>query len=136
MPYVTRAQITTQIPPPLLADALDDDRDGAEDPNLFDNIVAQSSSDVDAFLAGVFATPFTDPIPAQVNSAAFAFVCESIYSRRPVDGKNPWAESAQKWRDRLQLIGARKLPLDSNLPTDTLAAAGSTARLAMRITQP
>lgn len=136
MPYVTRDQITTQIPAPLLADALDDNRDGAEDDGLFDNIVAQSSTDVDAFLAGVFTTPFTDPVPAQVNSAAFAFVCEAIYSRRPVDGKNPWQAAAQKWRERLEKIGNRELPLDSNLPTDTLAAAGSTTRIAMRITQP
>ena len=134
-PYVTRAQILTQIPGPLLNDALDDNRDGIEDPTLFDNLVAQCSTDVDAFLAGVYQTPFTTFIPAQVNSAAFAFVCEAIYSRRPVDGKNPWATAAQKWRDRLEKIGARQLPLDSSLPLDLIAAAGSAPQVAMRIPQ-
>ena len=131
-PYVTRAQIVTQIPAPLLADALDDNRDGTEDAGLFDNLVAQCSTDVDAFLAGVYNTPFTTFIPAQVNSAAFAFVCEAIYSRRPVDGKNPWAASAQKWRDRLEKIGTRQLPLDSRLPVDVVAAAGCAPKIAMR----
>ncbi len=122
MPYTTRAQIETVIPASILVDALDDDRDGSEDSGVFTAIVEGASTDVDSYLAARYAVPFeadeeADPpvvIPAAVQSAALAFICERIYDRRPgAADKNPWKERADAWRKRLGLIGENKLPLDA-----------------------
>ena len=112
MPYVTQTQIQTAIPPQHLTDALDDDRDGVADADQLDAVIAQSSQAVDGLLSGLFTVPFDDPAPAPVAQAAFIFACELIYARRGVE-KNPFTAQANQWRDRLEKIGAGKMPLDA-----------------------
>lgn len=113
MAYVTRSRLETAIPPAHLRDALDDDRDGAEDPQLLDEVIASASNAVDAFLAGLFPVPFVDPAPAAVAEAAFVLACERIYDRRGAGGENPWRKRADDWRGRLAEIGQGKRPLDA-----------------------
>jgi hypothetical protein len=113
MSYVTRAEIETEVPAGHLADALDDDRDGAEDAGLFDALVAQAAQAVDALLSGTYTVPFLDPAPPPVREAAFAFLGERIYARREMAEKNPFSERAKYWRERLALAGQGKLPLSA-----------------------
>lgn len=113
--YVTRQQVTAEIPPPVLNDALDDNDDGAEDPGLFDNIVSTQSGIVDGFLAGLFTVPFAAP-PAKVIAATLVFVLENIYDRTPAQTQNPWRKQADWWREHLQKVGNRELPLDAKIP--------------------
>jgi phage gp36-like protein len=111
--YVERAAVEALIPAPDLIDALDDDRDGNEDDGIFDQVVNLASNAVDAFLAGLFATPFADPAPAVVREAALIFVCEAIYSRRPAGDRNPFKARADGWRQRLKQIGEGAAPLEA-----------------------
>jgi phage gp36-like protein len=116
MPYVTQSQVTAKIPAPVLNDALDDDGDGQADPGSLDNIIALASQEVDSYLMGLFNTPFQDPAPAKVQSAAFSFVCEMIYQRRAVpEEKNPFTAPAKFWREHLQKVGNRELPFDAQV---------------------
>lgn len=135
MAYVVKIDVTAKIPPQYLTEALDDDGDGAEDAGLFDQIVTTASNDVDGYLAGLFTTPFSDPAPAQVRAAALIFVCEAIYARRVNAGEsNPFKAQGNFWRERLQQIGDRKLPLDSGAEGKPVAAAkaGSAPRIPSR----
>lgn len=113
MSYVTQTQIETEIPPLHLNDALDDDGDGSADTDLLTNIIAKASQAVDAFLAGIFTVPFSDPAPAAVREPAFVFACEAIYNRRQILEKNPYKERGDYWRTRLEKIGNGELPLDA-----------------------
>jgi phage gp36-like protein len=108
--YVTQARIQSRIPGPLLNDALDDNRDGAADDGILDEIIQAASDAVDALVSPAYTVPFTSP-PAPVKEAAFAFACEMIYDRRQVSERNPYRAEADKWRGRLELVGAGKLAL-------------------------
>jgi len=116
MAYVTRDQVNAKLPAPLLLDALDDDGDGQEDDGVFNAIVATASQEVDGYLAGLFTVPFPDPAPAQVSAAALMFTLDAIYGRRAQGGEdhsaNPYRSQVKFWRERLQKIGNRELPLD------------------------
>lgn len=112
MSYCTQAQIETTIPPQHLNDALDDDRDGTADSGILDNIIEKASQQVDALLSGRYEVPFATP-PTAVKEAAFIFACELIYDRRQILDKNPFKDRADKWRERLEKIGAGDLPLDA-----------------------
>lgn len=116
MPYVTRNQVTGKLPDKILNDALDDDKDGTEDPGVFDDIVASASLEIDGYLSGLFPTPFANP-PAKVQTAALIFVLESIYQRRQIPSdQNPFTITATWWRKHLQAVGNRELPFDAATP--------------------
>jgi phage gp36-like protein len=113
MSYVTRADIESKVPPPILVGALDDDGDGLEDSGRFDALVATASAEVDGYLSGLFTVPF-DPVPAKVRQAAQCFVLEMVYQRRNVEAdKNPFTKQAAWWREHLQKVGNRELPFDA-----------------------
>lgn len=117
MPYVSQAQLETEIPAPMLADAIDDDREGGADPEKLDAILQKASDAVDGFLSGLYPTPFADPAPAAAREAAFCFAGELVYARRGVGAdQNPFTKRAADWRTTLKLIGAGKAPLDVNIP--------------------
>ena len=132
MAYTTQTDIETTIPAPHLVDALDDDRDGVADASKLDEVIAVADNAVDAYLAGIYTTPFATP-PAAVKEAAFVFACELIYDRRRAT-PNPWKERADFWRTRLEKIGNGDLPLDANEArefdpgkevTETMATSGT-----------
>ncbi len=123
--YCDQSAITAVIPAPTLTDALDDDRDGVADDGLLDTIIAQASQSVDAYLSGLYTTPFADPVPAPVAEAATVFACEMIYDRRPV-ANNPFKAAADAWRTRLQAIAKREQNLDANVPLANAPGAAIT----------
>lgn len=115
MAYVIQAEIEAEVPPQHLTDALDDDRDGARDAGLLDQIIANASRQVDGFLATIYTVPFASPPPV-VRQAALVFVCEALYSRRERGGDaNPWKARADAWREQLKLIGTTSMPLDATI---------------------
>jgi phage gp36-like protein len=114
MSYISRDQIIGRIPPSTLSDALDDNRDGVEDDGLLDAIIANASSAVDGYLAGIYPTPFSDPAPAVVRAATLAFVIEELYIRRQVEKPAAVEEQSKFFRTRLEKIGNRELPLDAS----------------------
>lgn len=117
MPYVTQAQLETEIPPQHLADAVDDDAEGGADSDRIDTILQKASDAVDAYLGTIYPTPFADPAPATAREAAFVFAGEMVYARRGVSGDdNPFTKRADAWRKQLTLIGKGDLPLDANIP--------------------
>jgi phage gp36-like protein len=114
MAYTSLTLVEAKIPASVLTDALDDNGDGKQDAGLFDDIVAAASQEINGYLSGLYPVPFPDPAPQKVQSAAFVFVCEAIFQRRNVpDEKNPYAAQAKWWRDHLQAVGNRDLPLDA-----------------------
>src|SRR5262249_9140052 len=117
--YISRSQIETKVPPPILVEALDDDGDGNEDSGLFDSIIAAASQEVDGYLSGLYAVPFPDPLPAKVSQAALCFALDIIYGRRATSGEsrnpNPWKSQAQFWREHLQKVGNREIPFDAGV---------------------
>lgn len=112
MRYVELTDLSALIPPATLTEALDDNGDGAADAGLFDGLSSQVSRDIDGRLGQRYLTPFVYPYPALVVSAARIFAVEALYTRRNLTGdKNPFTAQADKWRDKLDLIGAGKEPL-------------------------
>jgi len=128
--YCTQSDIEASIPGPTLTDALDDDRDGIADAGVLDTIIAQASQAVDAYLSGLYATPFTYPVPPAVADAATVFACEMIYSRRPV-AQNPFTKSADAWRARLEAIAKREQNLDVNIALANTPGAAITECIAL-----
>jgi len=121
--YVTRAEIETEIPGPTLIEALDDDRDGAEDEGLFNALVASASQTVDAFLSARYYVPFVPPEPPGAREAAFAFLGEKVYARRQVTEKNPFTARANVWRERLAAISKGQANLEAS--TNSVASFGA-----------
>jgi phage gp36-like protein len=130
--YVTRQEIETEIPPAYVIEALDDNADGVEDSGLFENLVAMASQDVDAALAGRYATPFADPAPAPVRAAAYCFLGERLYTRRERTGdKNPFEKRADGWRKKLELYAKGDLHLDLAVQAQLPDVAGKPAGAAV-----
>lgn len=115
MAYVAQTRIESAIPPQILVAALDDDRDGAADPGRLADIIAAAGTAVDSLLGSLYPTPFSAPYPAAAKEAAFIFACELVYQRREIS-PNPFTDRADFWRQRLEKVGAGKLPLDANQP--------------------
>jgi phage gp36-like protein len=113
MPYITQSDIEVLVPAPMLIDALDDSKSGALDETLLASLIAAADSQVDSYLCGLFTVPFTT-VPAVAKEASLVFACESLYKRRLApDEKNPFADRARIWRERLQMIGNGELPLST-----------------------
>ena len=115
--YITQSQITTDIPAPVLNDALDDDGDGTADAGLLDSIIQNASGLVDGYLAGRYAVPFAGQPPATVVAATRAFTLYTIWTRRPSVGDPPKTVVADymHWKTILTEIGNRERNLDVNV---------------------
>lgn len=106
MSYATRSSLEAIIPPHFITQALDDDGDGKEDEGLWDIISAAVDSDINAYLSGRYTTPFPDPAPDLVVSAAKVFTAEALYARRGFESdRNPYTSRANKLRSQLESIG-------------------------------
>lgn len=145
MPYVTQAQLETEIPAPHLADAVDDDREGGADTDKLDAILQKASDIVDGYIGALYEVPYGEPAPVACREAAFCFAGELIYARRGASSDaNPFTKRAEAWREKLDLIGKGELKLDATIDipyvetpehrqtgpgaviTDTLTIDGST----------
>ena len=119
MPYTTQTLVEAKIPPQLLNEALDDNKDGLADDGLLDTIIAAVSTEIDSRLAGLYAVPFAT-VPAVVSAAALDLVCEMIYQRRgyPAD-QNPFSKPAAAHRAKLDQIGSGAIPLEAAIEKET-----------------
>lgn len=101
-----------------------------EDAGLYEQIAANASEAVDAYLGGRFAVPFTDPVPALAVTASRVFCLEALYSRRGysevTDPPNPWAAQAKEIRARLARIAAGEDALRPDPAGGGVAAAAIT----------
>ena len=111
MPYLELSDLTGQIPPQFLTQALDDNNDGYID--AWDQVQAAVQEDVDALLEGRFAVPLTlSPMPKIIKRACVAFACELCYRRRATtDADNPWKGRADAFRKTLSMITTGDLKL-------------------------
>lgn len=129
MPYVQQADVSVDIPPSFIVEALDDDGDGVADVGLWDQVAAAASTAVDSRLGQRYATPFVSPIPAIVTEAARIFASEMLYNRRGVaKDKNPFTEAADALREKLDLIGQGKQPLTPAIQRQQPSASVITER--------
>lgn len=131
MAYVTTAEVESEIPRPVLRDALDDEGDGLDHPEALAAVIANASQEVDGYLGGLFAVPFADPAPAKVKAAALAFTLERIYSRRQMDVPKRWEGLCKFWREHLQAVGNRELPFDATVTKTVTPGAAVTLELSV-----
>jgi len=112
-PYVTLSDMSARLPAVFLVQALDDDRDGAADPGVWDAVAAAVAQEIDGVLGVRFAVPFSNPLPGPVVTAAQVLAAEALYARRGFQGddKNPWASQAKQQRALLLQIAKGELPL-------------------------
>lgn len=131
MPYVEKADLEGLIPPQFLAEALDDNGDGAEDPGLWDKVAAQASDAVDALLGQRFEVPFAAPYPPLVSQAARVFAASALYRRRGYTAdRNPFAKEEERLAVKLSRIGAGQEPLtpDVDRAQDSVSAITEDAK--------
>jgi phage gp36-like protein len=103
--YSTRADLEAIIPPQFIVQALDDNGDGTEDDGLFAIIAASADAQIDGYLSGRYATPFS-PVPPLVRECAKVFIAESLYQRRGYNSEaNPYTARANQLRKQLESIG-------------------------------
>lgn len=127
MAYIVKTDINAYINNNDLLPFLDDNRDGAEDPGLWDQIVSSCSCDVDGRLASIYATPF-NPVPAKVKAATIIFVCEALYARRLTPTEtNPFSKRADLMRSDLSKVGSGDMPLDESFTRGFAPGAAITA---------
>lgn len=106
--YTFIEQVSAKLPAEFLAEALDDDKDGFVDMDVWDNVAAEAADQVDARLGKRYQVPF-DPeaLEPLVRSASLLFVLESLYLRRGfgTPENNPFLTSATAARKELEDIG-------------------------------
>ena len=134
MPYITQAEILSDIPPQTLLEALDDDGDGVADADAWDKVEAAAAEAIDGPLSQRYSTPFVT-VPPFIKFAARVLVLEKLYLRRGLAGDaNPWTSQAKGVRAKLDLIAAGKEPLspEVNKPKPSISAitepAGTTLK--------
>lgn len=114
--YIVLSRLNAVMPPQFRVEALDDDKDGAADAGLFDEILSSVQDEIDGILGQRYAVPFSNPIPAIVADAATKLTAERLYLRRNFkDEKNPWSKPAADIRAALAEIAAGKRPLAPEL---------------------
>jgi phage gp36-like protein len=110
--YATEDMLAGRIPSVTLTEALDDNGDGMADDGVLAMILSNASRAVDGYLSGLYTVPFDSPT-AVVKQATLSFVLEALYIRRQQEPPKIIAEEAKFYRERLQRIGNRELPLDA-----------------------
>jgi phage gp36-like protein len=112
MAYIQLTDLKGKIPTDKLIQALDDNEDGAIDNDVWAQIQSDVQVEIDGFLGQRYATPFIDPLPAVVKSAARVFAIEAVYERRNLlSEKSPERVAAQNTRKKLAAIAAGDEPL-------------------------
>lgn len=112
--YTTLAQVKAKLPHEFVIEALDDDKDGVIDDEVWDAVAEDAADQVDSRLGQRYATPFpADDTPAIARSSSLLFVLETLYQRRGygTEENNPFLVSARAARKDLAEIGAGARPL-------------------------
>jgi len=134
MSYVEFNDLKGVIPEDFLIQSLDDDGDGVVD--SWTTVQRQACDAVDALLCGRYQTPFAEPTPKIVTTAALNFAAEACYQRRGrIEDQNPFSSAAGRYRAQLQKIAKGDLPLtpevtpaDAEAPTVISAPSKATSR--------
>jgi phage gp36-like protein len=134
MPYVQQSDLTADIPPEFITQALDDNNDGVADAGLWDLIAQDVSDAIDMQIGVRYAVPLQPDgngnYPTTVVSAARILAAEKLYARRPAaDMRNPWTARANQIRAMLDKIGAGSLPLDPSQQRQDPSASVVSSRL-------
>lgn len=115
MPYFTRTDIESEIPPADLVALLDDEHDGAEDTGLYTALAARAEARVNAILQRRYSLPFAT-VPLAVAEAAILSLCAGLYRRRGTkDGDNPFAEREQSAMQFLKDAASGQTDLSTEL---------------------
>ncbi|WP_157837243.1 phage protein Gp36 family protein [Geminisphaera colitermitum] len=110
--YITRAALSAIVPPQFILEALDDNKDGIEDPGLYQDLLTVAQKEVDGILGKRFRVPFANPIPDIVSTATLKIMGELLYKRRGYSGEqNPHEAAANKERAALEKIASGTDPL-------------------------
>lgn len=111
--YVIMSDLSARLPSKFLIQALDDDRDGVSDAQVFTEIQKAVKDAIDSRLGQSYdpADYGANP-PAIVRHAGTIFALEICYQRRGVNEKNnPHTKEAEALRKKLDAIGTGKEPL-------------------------
>lgn len=111
--YTTLEQVKAKLPLDFIIEALDDDKDGMIDSEVWEAVAADAADAVDGRIGQRYPTPLTGDIPAIARSASLLFVLETLYQRRGFGSteNNPFLDSARAARAELSKIGAGDIPL-------------------------
>lgn len=121
---IQRAAIEAEFDAEHLAEALDDDGDGAEDPGLFESLAAQAAEEVEA-RAELVALAHPAPPASFLERAAVACLCAMLFRRRGVaDDQNPFAGKEKAAFDLLDKLAAGDIAARTAAPR--ILAAGGT----------
>jgi hypothetical protein len=131
--YTSQEQAKAKVPEAFLVEALDDDRDGMIDDDVWTAVAEEAADQVDARLGQRYAVPFpADAIPAPARHASLLFVLETLYLRRGfgTEENNPFLNSARAARKELEAIGSGQKPLtpESQKPRPSVAVFTEPAR--------
>ena len=130
--YVTLSQVLAKVPREVVTGALDDNGDGEIDPLVWEEVASTACGEVDSALGQRYTTPFVpNPgFPAIVVQAALLFVCESLYLRRGLGESktNPWLDPADRMRQKLDDMGAGKIPLNPTITRPVPSVSAITQR--------
>jgi hypothetical protein len=121
MAYVTKTQLLTVISANDYNTWFDDlnTQDQTTIEANFANAASFASTQVDAYLAGIYDVPFATPGPVACQAAALAFLCEMLYSKRYTPNQvNPWSERAARYRAILEDIRENGSGLDHTIDRD------------------
>ena len=116
--YTTLDQVKSKLPHDFVTDALDDNKDGMIDTEVWQSVAEDAAQQVDARLGKRYAVPF-DPkkIEAVVADASLIFILETLYLRRGYGigygehANNPFISKADAARKELAAIGNGDTPL-------------------------
>lgn len=131
--YTTLDQVKAKLPMDFIIGALDDDKDGLIDDELWTAVSEDAADQVDARLGKRYAVPFDpDALEPIVKSSSLMFVLETLYQRRGfgTDESNPFLASARAARKELNQIGDGEVPLtpEQKRPRKSVAAVTEPAR--------
>lgn len=108
--YFIMADLSAELPGKFLIQALDDNKDGAEDTSVFAAIQASVKNEIDGKVGQKYdVAQFGVNPPALVKSIALVLACETLYRRRGVSDKdNPYGKRATDARAKLEAIATGK----------------------------
>jgi len=135
--YTLIEQVKAKLPYDFIVSALDDDKDGLIDSDVWTAVAEEAADQVDQRLGRRYAVPF-DPQSLEpiVRSSALLFVLETLYLRRGFGSEetNPFLVSARAARKDLTDIGNGDSPLTptAQKPRRSVAVIAEPARTSSR----
>lgn len=124
--YFIMADLSAELPGKFLVQALDDNKDGDADENVFSAIQSAVKNEIDGKIGQKYdPAQFGAAPPALVQSIALVLACEKLYSRRGVSAKdNPYGARAKEARAKLEAIATgEQLLYPKAKPTNASGAA-------------